>query len=254
MKPQPPRFPALWQAGGLAAFLGVWEATVRLGILPPAWIPPPSAIPAALLSEIRAGIWPVVVADSLSHYATGVIAGSLLGIAVGVAAALLPRFDAAQAGVARVLRPIPPLAWIPFALIWFGASETAAAFIIGIGVFWLNYFAAMAAVRAIDPGLVELAVAFGHGGFFARLRKIVLPAALPGILAGVRAGLGQGWMAVVAAELFGIEGIGQRMTEAAGLLATNVLVLYMLTIALLYGLTDFGFQRATRRILTWTRV
>jgi sulfonate transport system permease protein len=248
-----PRRPALLSAAGLAAFLGLWEACVRTGLLPAAWVPAPSAVPLALLREIRDGIWLVAVGDSLSHYATGVIAGSLLGIAAGAAVALLPRFDAAQAWVARVLRPIPPLAWIPFALIWFGASETAAAFIIGVGVFWLNYFASQAAVRAVDPGLVELAAAFGQGGFFRRLWRVVLPAALPGILSGVRAGLGQGWMAVVAAELFGIPGIGQRMTEAAGLLATDVLVVYMLTIALLYGLTDLLFESLTNRVLAWTR-
>jgi sulfonate transport system permease protein len=248
-----PRHPALWSAAGLAAFLGVWEATVRTGLLPPSWVPAPSAVPGALVRELQDGMWLTAVGDSLSHYATGVIAGSVLGIGVGAAVALLPRFDAAQAWLARVLRPIPPLAWIPFALIWFGASETAAAFIIAIGVFWLNYFAAMAAVQAVDPGLVELAAAFGQGGFFRRLWKVVLPAASPGILSGVRAGLGQGWMAVVAAELFGIPGIGERMTEAAGLLATDVLVLYMLTIALLYGLTDLVFEAIADRVLAWTR-
>ncbi len=248
-----PRHPALLSAAGLAAFLGLWEALVRTGLLPAAWVPAPSAVPGAFLHELQDGIWFAAVGDSLSHYATGVILGSLLGIAVGTAVALLPHFDAAQAWVARLLRPIPPLAWIPFALIWFGASETAAAFIIGIGVFWLNYFATQSAVRAVDPGLLELAAAFGQGGFFRCLRKVVLPAASPGILSGVRAGLGQGWMAVVAAELFGIPGIGQRMTEAAGLLATDVLVLYMLTIALLYGLTDLVFEAVTQRVLAWTR-
>ena len=240
-------------AAGLAAFLGVWEAAVRGGLLPAAFVPAPSQVPAAFLSEFRNGEWPAAVLASLTHYLAGVAAGSVLGIAVGVAVALSPGFAAAQAWVARLLRPIPPLAWIPFALIWFGPSQTAAGFIIGIGVFWLNYFAAEAAVRAIDPGLFELAAAFGQGGAWRRLISVVLPAASPGILAGVRAGLGQGWMAVVAAELFGIPGIGQRMNEAAGLLATNILVLYMLTIALLYGITDFAFERVSRRLLVWTR-
>ena len=248
-----PRHPSLLAAAGLALFLGLWEASVRTGLLPAAFVPAPSAVPLALIHEIRDGIWFAAVGDSLGHYVTGVAAGSLLGIATGTAVALLPRFAAAQAWVARLLRPIPPLAWIPFALIWFGASETAAAFIIGVGVFWLNYFATDAAVRAVDPGLIELARAFGQGGFFRRLHKVVLPAAMPGILSGVRAGLGQGWMAVVAAELFGIPGIGQRMTEAAGVLATDVLVLYMLTIALLYGLTDLVFEAITQRVLAWTR-
>ena len=150
-----------------------------------------------------------------------------------------------------MLRPIPPLAWIPFALIWFGATETAAAFIIALGVFWVNYFAAIAAVHAIDPGLHELAEAFGQRAWWCVWARSWLPGAAPGLLAGLRTGLGQGWMSVVAAELFGIPGIGQRMSEAAGLLATDVLVLYMLTIAGLYAASDALFEAVARRLLAW---
>ena len=246
------RWPGLWSIAGVAGFLGAWEAAVRTGLLPRTMVPPPSAVPRALLSELRNGIWVSSVLASLGHYLAGLAIGSLLGISAGVAVALSPRLDAAQSGVARMLRPIPPLAWVPFALIWFGASEGAATFIIALGVFWVNYFAAMGAVRAIDPGFHELAAAFGQRSLGARLFGIVLPGASPGILSGLRAGLGQGWMAVVAAELFGVPGVGQRMSDAAGLLATDVLVLYMLTIALLYALSDALFQQVSRRVLAWT--
>jgi len=77
----------------------------------------------------------------------------------GVLAATIPTFDAAQLWLARMLRPIPPLTWIPFAIIWFGVSETAAAFIIAIGVFWINYFTSYGAVRSVDPGFHEVALA-----------------------------------------------------------------------------------------------
>lgn len=250
MTPARPRWPAVWTGAGLALFLLAWEGGVRSGLLPRNQVPPPSAVPMALLSEVRSGIWLRSVLDSLGHYLAGVAAGSLLGVLAGLAVGLLPRLEAAQSGVARMLRPIPPLAWIPFALIWFGAGEGAAAFIIGIGVFWVNYFATIAAVQARDPRLDELAAAFGQAGL-ARLAKVVLPGAAPGILAGLRSGLGQGWMAVVAAELFGIPGIGQRMSDAAGLLATDVLVVYMLTIALLYALSDVLLLRVSRRVLAW---
>ena len=246
-----PRRAGLWSAGGLIAFLAAWELAVQTGLLPRTMVPPPSAVPCTFLSELRNGIWVASVTASLSHYLIGLAIGSVLGIASGVAVAMAPRLGTAQSGIARLLRPIPPLAWIPFALIWFGASEGAAAFIIAIGVFWVNYFAATAAVQAIDPGLHEVAAAFGQRGLGARLSKVVLPGASPGVLSGFRAGLGQGWMAVVAAELFGIPGIGQRMSDAAGLLATDVLVLYMLTIALLYAASDAAFQAVSRRVLAW---
>jgi ABC-type nitrate/sulfonate/bicarbonate transport system permease component len=203
------------------------------------------------VSEVSLGIWQTMVLASLGHYLVGLLIGSLLGVIVGGAVALFPRVDAAQAWIARLLRPIPPLAWIPFAIIWFGISETAAAFIIAIGIFWINYFTAHAAVGAIDKDLIELARAFGHRSLKARLQKVIVPAAAPGILSGLRAGIGQGWMTVVAAELFGITGIGQRMMEAAGLLATPVVIVYMATIAVLYGVSDTLFLMMQTRILRW---
>lgn len=238
---------------GLAAFLLIWEAVAASGLIASALLSPPSSLPATLLSEIELGFWHRMVFASLSHYLIGLFVGTALGVIAGIAVALFPRLDAAQSWLARVLRPIPPLAWIPFAIIWFGVSETAAAFIIAIGIFWINYFTANAAVRAVDPDLIELAVSFGHGSLIRRLRKVILPAAAPGLLSGMRAGLGQGWMTVVAAELFGITGIGQRMMEAAGLLATEVVIVYMLTIALLYGLSDMAFVAVQNRMLRWQR-
>ena len=111
----------------------------------------------------------------------------------------------------------------------------------------------MTAVQAVDKDLIEVARAFGHRSMTALLRKVILPGAAPGILSGLRAGLGQGWMTVVAAELFGIAGIGQRMIEASGLRASEVVVLYMFSIALLYGVSDYIFVRIQDRLLEWQR-
>ena len=247
------RTAALLSAAGVIVFLAAWEGLGRSGIVPQRLLPSPSAVPATFLSEIRNGQWQAMVLASLSHYLSGLALGSFLGIAVGTAAALWPRFNAFQAGIVRMLRPIPAIAWIPFAIIWFGVSEASASFLIALTVFWINYFAAYAAVSSVDKDLIELGHAFGQGGLVPRLFKIILPGALPGIFAGLRAGLGQGWMTVVAAELFGIPGLGMRMMEASGLLATHIVVLYMVTIALLYGVSDFLFVRVQNRVLAWQR-
>jgi sulfonate transport system permease protein len=240
-------------SSGLVVFLLLWEGIARSGWIETHLLPPPFSLPETLVSEIRNGFWQTMVVASLRHYAVGFVLGSALGVTLGVAVALFPKVEASQAWLARIFRPIPPLAWIPFAIIWFGISETAAAFIISIGIFWINYFTAMAAVQAVDKDLIEVARAFGHRSFFALLRKVILPGAAPGILSGLRAGLGQGWMTVVAAELFGIAGIGQRMIEASGLLASKVVVLYMFSIALLYGVSDYVFVRIQSKILEWQR-
>lgn len=114
----------LISAVSLAALVALWETALRVGWLPSNLVPLPSQIPGVLWAEVLDGIWLDVVLSSLSHYSIGLVIGSVLGIAVGMAAALLPRFDAAHSWLARLLRPIPPLAWIPFAIIWFGVTET----------------------------------------------------------------------------------------------------------------------------------
>jgi NitT/TauT family transport system permease protein len=236
---------------GLAVLFGIWQATIMGGLVPATMLPLPSSLPEAWVSEVRGGYWQQAILDSLAHYTLGLLLGSLFGAASGLACAILPRLDALTAGVVRLLRPIPGLAWVPFAILWFGLNTAGATFVIAISVFWINFYAAHGAVQAIDRDLLEVAAAFGHGGVFGRLTKVVLPAAAPGILAGIRTGVGQAWMSVVAAELFGVPGIGARMMQASSLLATDLVVIYMLTMALLYAITDTAFVLARNRLLAW---
>ncbi len=242
---------ALLPLVGLAAFFALWEAVPRLGLVNPAFLPPPSALPEAFLRELRSGQWLAAVNGSLGHYLAGLALGVGLGIAAGTLTGMSRTAEGLTAWVVRVLRPVPGLAWVPFAIIWFGVSPEAALFIVAIGVFWIVYFAAHGAIRGVDRDLIELAAAFGFRSAPERLVTVVWPAAMPGILVGVRTAIGQAWMAVVAAEIFGVAGLGQRMMQASTLLATDIVVVYMLTMALLYGVFDAGFTALQRWILRW---
>lgn len=208
-------------------------------------------LPAAFLREFNSGIWLTSVGLSLGHYLVGLAVGACAGAALGIATGLWPTLEQSLAWVVRVLRPIPGLAWVPFAILWFGVDQTAAVFIIAVGVFWIVFFAAQGAIRNVDRDLVELAEAFGFRSAREKLVKVLAPAAMPGILVGVRTALGQAWMAVVAAELFGVSGLGQRMNQASSLLATDIVVVYMLTMAALYGLVDTLFVTVQSRLLAW---
>jgi sulfonate transport system permease protein len=236
---------------GLAIFLAIWELIPRLGLTPPALLPAPSQLPEAFLRELRSGIWFSSVLLSVGHYLLGLACGVIAGVALGVATGLWQPFEWFLAWVVRMLRPIPGLAWVPFAILWFGIDQAAAVFIIAIGVFWIVFFAAQGAIRGVDRDLVEVAEAFGFTRAREKLVKVLFPAALPGILVGVRTALGQAWMAVVAAELFGVAGLGQRMNQASSLLATDIVVVYMLTMAALYGLIDTIFVALQSRMLAW---
>jgi NitT/TauT family transport system permease protein len=250
-----PSLPALPPAAlallGLLGFLAVWEIAPRLGMLNPMLLPPPSAIPTAFLAELSSGAWGSAVRASLANYVTGLIVGAGLGVALGILTGLSPTMEHLTGWIVRLVRPIPGLAWVPFAILWFGVSVAAAVFIIAIGVFWIVFFATHGAIRAVDRDLVEVADAFGFRTRRQRLVKILLPAAMPGILVGLRTALGQAWMAVVAAEIFGVHGVGQRMMQASSLLATELVVVYMLTMAALYGLLDAGFVKLQAWVLRW---
>ncbi|MGZ8330439.1 MAG: ABC transporter permease [Rhodoplanes sp.] len=241
----------LLPAARLAAFLALWEAAPGFGLVNPAFLPPPSAIPRAFLRELASGEWLRAVGNSLGHYTIGLLTGIALGVALGVVTGMYRPMERLTSWVVRVLRPIPGLAWVPFAIIWFGVDTSAAVFIIAIGVFWIMYFAAHGAIRGVDRDLIEVADAFGFRSGPARLAKVLLPAATPGILIGVRTAIGQAWMAVVAAELFGVPGLGQCMMQASSLLATDIVVVYMLTMAGLYGFLDTAFVALQGWLLRW---
>lgn len=244
------RAPALALAG-LIVFLLLWEAIPFFGLVNPAFLPGPSVLPKAFWREVTSGAWTSAILGSLWHYFVGLFVGAGLGAALGILVGMFKIAEEATAWVVRVLRPIPGLAWVPFAIIWFGVNPSAAVFIIAIGVFWIVFFAAQGAIRGVDRDLVEVADAFGFRSSWQRLTKILLPAAMPGILVGVRTALGQAWMAVVAAEIFGVAGVGQRMMQASSLLATDIVVIYMLTMAALYGLLDTIFVAFQGWVLRW---
>lgn len=236
---------------GLLAFLGLWEAVPRLGLLSPTLLPPPSALPASFMRELRSGMWRSMVGLSLSHYVIGFAWGAGLGTVLGIITGMYLKLQWLLEWVVRVLRPIPNLAWAPFAIIWFGVDQAAAIFIISVGVFWIVFFAAQGAIQSVDRDLIEVADAFGFRSGHERLFKVLLPASLPALLVGLRTALGQAWMAVVAAELSGVSGLGSRMMQASSLLATDLVVVYMLTMAVLYGIMDIGFMAMQRYVLRW---
>ena len=174
--------PALLAALGLLVFLGIWEAVPKLGLAQETLLPAPSDIPPAFLSELESGAWAHYVSLSLGHYLLGYLCGAGFGGALGVLTGMHRPLEEFLAWVVRLLRPIPNLAWAPFAILWFGVGQGNAVFLISIGVFWIAFFAAQGSVRAVDQrpdrsrGSIRLherartavqgAAAGGHAGNF----------------------------------------------------------------------------------------
>ena len=236
---------------GLVAFIAVWKLAQESSLGQRGTIPDPFAIPQAMLLEWRSGRMPSAIESSLVHYAWGLLAGTGLGFALGLATALSETLGALLGWVVRILRPIPPLAWVIFAIAWFKISHEGAAFVISIGVFWVNYFATYSAAGGVDPKYYELARAFQQDGPINRLLGVTLPASAPGILAGIRTGIGSALMALIAAELIGMPGIGQEMNVAAGIGEYTTVAAYMLVISVIYAVCVTAFVLLEKRVMQW---
>lgn len=242
---------ALLGLAGLVVFVAIWKYAQVSGWAPAGTIPDPFLLPQALEAEWSSDRLLPALLSSVVHYGWGLAMGTLLGFLVGALAASSSMLDALHAWLARILRPIPPLAWVVFAIAWFKVSHAGAAFVIAIGVFWVNYFATYSAVRHVDPKYYELARAFGQNGFLRQALQVTLPGAAPGIFSGIRTGIGQAWMTLIAAELLGVPGMGQEMNSAAGVGAYEAVVIYMLVISLVYSLSDYLFALIEKRVLQW---
>ncbi len=235
----------------LGSFFLLWQIVAWTGMFTPYQVPAPAAVSATLGDLMANGDIFFFLSRSLQHYGIGLAWGISLGVATGLVMAWFRRAEQIIDPIITALRPIPPLAWIPFAIIWFGITTQAAAFLISLGAFYITIFATYGAVKGVDPRMVEVARTLGERSDWAVLRRVILPSALPGVLTGVRTSLGQGWMTVVAAEMFGIKGVGMQMLEAAGLLAMDVVISYMIVIGVVYFCLDTGFKAIERYLLRW---
>ena len=154
--------------------------------------------------------------------------------------------------IMEILRPIPPLAWIPLSILWFGIGDAQNQFIIFLGMFFPILINTIVGVKNVDPNLVRAARSLGAPEYKV-LSRIILKGSLPQIITGVRIGLGVGWMALVAAELVGANsGLGFLINDARSMLRTDTIVVGMLTIGLVGLLIDTAIRTLGRKFLPWS--
>ena len=234
---------------GVAGFLAVWYV-VSLGSPTRAQRGGPT-VAGALAGELVSGNMTRALGQSVRHWIPGTVAGTALGVAAGVAFGWSRLLDDLTAPLVRTLRPVPPLALIGFAIAWFGINDWGAAFIIAVGAFWINFYAAYGAVEGVSEDLLDVGRTLGVRGNLDAVRSIVLPAATPGIMTGIRTGLGRCWMLVVASEIFGVPGVGREIIRASNNLAVDQALAYILVLSLMYLLVDVAFRAVERRVLVW---
>ena len=240
--------PPVWVGWILPALvLALWELLARLGILPQHWFPAPTRIFRVLWALGESGHLQRHVGATLLRVWLGFWGGAILGTALGITTGRSPRLHALLDPALQALRSIPSLAWVPLFLLWLGIGETSKVALIGLGVFFPVYLNVTMGITAIDRSLLEVAALFSYRG--TRLaRHVLLPAALPAFIAGLRSGLGLGWMFVVAAELMGASrGLGYLLVDGQTTSRPELVLAAILCFAMLGKLTDLPLELWSRR-------
>lgn len=234
---------------GICVFVAVWWVATLFN--PSYVLPAPDVVARTFLVEVQTGAMLTALVQSITHWLPGTIVGTTLGITLGVTLAWSDTADDLAAPLVRVLRPVPPLALIGFAIAWIGINDAGAAFIIAAGAFWINYYAAYGGVDSVSEEFLDVGRSLGISSDIGLIRKVVLPAASPEIITGIRTGIGRCWMLIIAAEIFGVPGIGQRILTASNNLAVDVVIAYILLMSLVYLLLDVSVETIQRRALVW---
>jgi ABC-type nitrate/sulfonate/bicarbonate transport system permease component len=150
--------------------------------------------------------------------------------------------------VVELFRPISPLAWIPMAIIWFGIGEGGKIFVIFIATFFPTILNTVAGVKGVDPVLIRAGRVLGCDSEWAIFRKIILPAALPSIVVGLRISFGTGWAAIIAAELVAAQsGLGYLIADGMEILRSDLVFVGMAVIGIVGVLFDSVFRFLHRR-------
>lgn len=239
----------------VASLIALWWAVTSAGLIEPLFLPSPQAILARgwqLLGEgyLGASLWQHLGA-SLERIGLALLAALLtaipLGIAIGRNRIVRGIFDP----LIEFYRPIPPLAYLPLIVIWCGIGELSKVLLIYLAIFAPLVIATATGVRGVDPAKLRAAQSLGASP--AQLvRHVILPAALPEILTGLRIGLGVGWSTLVASELIAAQrGLGFMVQSAAQFLVTDVVILGILVIALVAFTLELGLRALQRRLVPW---
>ncbi len=241
----------------LAAAIVVWQLISVLGqrVNPQldVMLPPPTAVFSAAVELGQRGVLVTHIVDSLKRVLIAVGTASAIGIPLGLAMGWLPRFRRAVDPLLEFVRPIPPLAWIPLSILWFGIGDTQIVYIIFLAAFFPIVLNSLAGARDVDSYLVRAGMSLGARPV-ALFGTVVLPAALPNVFTGVRVGLGIGWMALVAGELVAApSGLGFMINNARTLFRSDHILLGMVLIGALGLLLDFVMRRLAEFVMPWHR-
>jgi len=238
--------------------IALWQAASATGLIAPFKLPSPLQVFRGLIDLVTIGMPPGNrLHDHILHSLYRVFWGYAVAVAIGVPLGILMgwsrRLLAVLEPLVELVRPIPPLAWIPIAILWFGIGNPSAVFIIFLGAFFPVLLNTVSGVLSIDKILIEAARTLNardRDVFF----KILIPGAMPSIITGMRIGIGIGWMTLVAAEFTGIKqgyGLGYMIMTARDIQRPDEIIAGMAVIGAIGLAIDGGLRKLEQKLLRW---
>ena len=248
---------ALWRAltALSVALLVWWGLTEGSGLISPMRFPGPSETWAAwqqiLWDGYSGALWYQHVLRSVALVTIGFLVASSLGVALGLAMGASRTIEALMNPAFLFLRPIPPLAWIPLAIVWLGLGDTAKVMVIFVAAFVPSVINSFSGVRQIEKPLFEASAMLDIRGW-RYWAQVLIPGALPSIFTGLRLSLQASWTTLVAAELIGaIAGLGQILNQAAQDIYPPMILVGMISVALFGWVMTLGLGWIEARVMPW---
>lgn len=239
----------------VAVLLALWFAATNLGWIKPLFLPSPQAVfqqfyeyltgqanDKPLWQHFSASLLRVTVAFWLAF-----LIAVPLGIAMGMSRIARGIFDPPI----EFYRPLPPLAYLPLIIIWFGIDETPKILLIFLSCFAPLALAARSGMRSAAQEQINAAYSMG-ASYFQVIRHVILPAALPDILVGMRIAIGFGWTTLVAAEMVAANvGLGQMVLNASNFLRTDIVIMGIIVIGVIAYVFDLFMRWVEKRLVPW---
>jgi NitT/TauT family transport system permease protein len=235
----------------LIAVIALWQVGSSSGLIPELFLPSPAEVARALWDEGLSGQLWADLAASLGRLAAGWVLGTLIGVTVGLAVGLFTLARSPALALVSALFPIPKIALVPLFIIWFGIGETSKVATIAIGTFFPTVISAYSGVDNVPRNLIVMAQSFNLSRW-SIIRKIVLPGALPALLAGFRISISIALVLLVAAEMIGADsGIGASILAAGNLYRTDELIAGVVLLSLIGLALSAIIARIERAALAW---
>src|SRR6267142_582851 len=249
-------FPVIGNRGlslvGLVAFFGLWWGIAVSGLVQSQFLPTPWAVGVQFVELMQrpfaGATLPIHLASSLGRFAMGFALAAAIGVPLGLAMGWFRTLDAIVTPLFDALRFVAPIAWVPFAALWFGTGIGGPVLIIFSGAFPPCLINAYRGAKYVEPRYIEAARMLGVGNL-RMVTEVLLPASVPSIVAGLRISAGLGWQSLIGAELIvASSGIGYLMVKGQSNISTAIVMSGMIAIGIVGVAIDVALRALQARI------